>query len=219
VAAGRQPRQHPLHHHLAEQVIVGERRVGLQLHLAAVQRARPRPPDGYATAPEHHRAAGAGVPAGAAVGDLGVLGADLRGDLGLHQLGHDTQPHRHTHRQQPLAGRAGDVGQRDAHLIGQLQQISNVLGRDGAQIRYGVHGGPLPSRATWRLPDTYHTAGLRPGIATSLQQQPRQPQFPTTVRSGVGAGGRRCGRLWLPAGLLVDVCGLRLLVLGARRRV
>ena len=44
--------------------------------------------------------------------------------------------------------------------------------RGHAKGRYVGHSGPLLGRAAWRLPDTYHPAGIRRGTATQLLQDP-----------------------------------------------
>jgi hypothetical protein len=127
VAAGGQPGQHPLHDDLAEQVVGGEGGVGVEGELVAVNGARPWPVDRHPPPAQHHRAWGAAVPAGSPPGLLGVLGADLGGQLGLHQLGHHPQPDGHAHGQQPLLGAAGDVGHGQAQLVGQLGQVRGIL--------------------------------------------------------------------------------------------
>ena len=86
---------------------------------------------------------GRGPPRGA-IRQLGVLEADHRGgDLVVHQLGHHLQTHRHRHRQQPLTGHTGDVGQRHPHLIGQLGQLGRGVAVDDADI------GPGEAPAAW----------------------------------------------------------------------
>ena len=35
-----------------------------------------------------------------------------------------------------------------------------------------LHGGPLAVGVSWRTPDTYHTAGLERGTATSTSTRP-----------------------------------------------
>jgi hypothetical protein len=145
VAAGRQPGQHPLHDDLAEQVVGGERGGGVQLHLVPVTTPGAGPLDRHAPAAEHHRPRRRAMSAGGPVGVVLALGAHLGFQLGLQQLAHDSQSHRHTHGQQPLPGGGGHLGHRQAHLLGQIGQQGDVLALHKANTRYLLHGGPLPS--------------------------------------------------------------------------
>ena len=72
--------------------------------------------------------------------DVAALGSDQPGDvLGEHGLQH-LQAGPHGQGQQPLAGGAGKLGDRDSNLLGQLQQ--DLVGGSGV-VGILRHGGPL----------------------------------------------------------------------------
>jgi hypothetical protein len=100
---------------------------------------------------------------------VAALGADQPSDVGgQHHLEHlQARPNRQS--EQPLASGAGQLGDRDGHLLGQLE-----LGLVGGGAAVGIlrHGGPPSGRVSWRLPDTYHTAGLRRGPPPQLLRGP-----------------------------------------------
>jgi hypothetical protein len=51
----------------------------------------------------------------------------LGGQLLLHHLGHDPQTHRHAHGQQPFAGGASHLTERQAQLVGELRQLGCLI--------------------------------------------------------------------------------------------
>ena len=83
--------------------------------------------------------------------------------IGLHQLLHHLQTGAHGQGQQPLPHLGGDLLHRHRHLLrhGQRPRVERsslvVLG----------HSGPLFVGLSWRTPNTYLTAGLERGTATS----------------------------------------------------
>ena len=110
--------------------------------------------------------------------------ADQPGDvLGEHALEH-LQAGPYGQGQQPLAGGTGKLSDRDGHLLGQLHQ--DLIGGSAA-VGILRHGGPLSGRVTWRLPDTYHTAGIRRGPPPQLLPEPGQPHG--NMRPIITAGG------------------------------
>ena len=141
VAAGGQLGQHPLHRQLAQQVGGGERLVGRHRHLAgAVGGADPGAADPHPAAAQGHLARLAAVADRRPVGVVAALGADQPGDiLGEHGLKHlQAGPDRQG--EQALAGGAGQLGDRDGHPLGQVQQ--SLVGGGGA-VGILRHGGPL----------------------------------------------------------------------------
>jgi hypothetical protein len=80
------------------------------------------------------------VPHGGTVGVVAALGSDQPGNVsGQHGLEHlQARPDRQG--QQALAGDAGQLGNRNGHLLGQLDL--RVLGR-GRSVGILRHGGPL----------------------------------------------------------------------------
>ena len=108
---------------------------------------------------------------------VAALGADQPGDiLREHDLQHlQAGPHRQG--EQALAGGAGKLGDRDGHLLGQLQ-LSMVGG--GGAVGILRHGGPLLVELSWRMPDTYHTAGHQAGTATSTSTETGTTSEPAT---------------------------------------
>jgi hypothetical protein len=80
------------------------------------------------------------VPHGGAVGVVAALGTDQPGDvLGQQRLQH-LQARAHRQGEQALAGGAGQLGNRQRHLLGQLEL--GVVGGGGA-VGILRHGGPL----------------------------------------------------------------------------
>src|SRR6266496_2226668 len=103
-----------------------------------------------------------------------VMATNRRDTADLSGL--DLQPGAHGQRQQALGGRLGDLGQRDRDLLGDGQPKRARLGVPGLVVL--AHGGPLPSGVLGGSPETYQTAGLRWGTATS-----RSTNRGTTSRS------------------------------------
>jgi len=130
VSAGGHPGQHPLHHHLGQQVIGGEVRVAAQRHLAPIQSACPRPAHRHPTPAEGHRAAPAAVAHRGPVPVVLALRPGHLGDLGLKHRLHHRHPGGHAHRQQPLPRGAGDIAHCQLDLLWQIGQARGV-GRVG----------------------------------------------------------------------------------------
>jgi hypothetical protein len=105
------------------------------------------------------------MPHGGPVRVVPALGAGQRDDRLLHQGLHDLQPGTHRQRQQALGGRLDDLGQRDGDLVRHDQASLARLGVPGLVLL--AHGGPLPRGVLGGSPETYQTAGLRWGTATS----------------------------------------------------
>ena len=103
VAARGQPGEHRPDHVLGQQVGIGEGAVGLQLDLAALDAAHPRPLDAHPPAAERDRACLGAVTVNSALGVVTALLTGELGDLGVHQLAHHLQTDRRGGRQQPLA--------------------------------------------------------------------------------------------------------------------
>src|SRR6266545_4301041 len=76
--------------------------------------------------------------------------------------------------------RLGDLGERDGDLLGHGQpKDTRHAGLDVGRLVLLAHGGPLPRGALGGSPETYQTAGLRWGTATS-----------TSTRAGTTSDGR-----------------------------
>jgi hypothetical protein len=166
IAARGQAAEHPLQRQPTQQLGAREQLVGGHRQLAgAVSGADPGPLDGHAAATQGHRALLVAVAHGGAVGVVLALGASQRGDRLLQQRPHHLQPGAHGQRQQAFLGRLGDLGQRDTDLLGYDQASHARLGVPGLILL--AHGGPLPCGALGGSPETYQTAGLRWGTATS----------------------------------------------------
>jgi hypothetical protein len=141
VAATGQLGEHPLQRQLAQQLGRGERLVGRHRHLAgAVSRTDPRPTYPHPPATEGHLAGLGAVADRGAVGVVAALGADQPGDVLLeHGLEH-LQASPHGQGEQALAGGAGQLGNRERHLLGQLEP--GAVGGSGV-VGILRHGGPL----------------------------------------------------------------------------
>ena len=88
------------------------------------------PADPHAAAAEGYLAGVGAVPHGGAVGVVAALGADQPGDvLGQQGLQH-LQARAHRQGEQALAGSAGQLGNRQRHLLRQLEL--GVVGGGGA---------------------------------------------------------------------------------------
>ena len=86
-----------------------------------------------------------------------------RGHVGLHQCLHHLQRGAHGQREQALLHVLGDLGHRHADPF-RDRGHGRVRGLVLATL---LHGGPLAVGVSWRTLDTYHTAGLERGTATS----------------------------------------------------
>jgi hypothetical protein len=99
------------------------------------------------------------------------LGPTFGRQFRLQQRVHDPQPHGHAHGQQALPRGGSDLGHGHAQLVGQFRQRLDILTLHEAAA--GTFFTAVPSIGpTWRSPDTYHTAGLRRGTATSTSTSP-----------------------------------------------
>jgi hypothetical protein len=159
VAAGRDAGEHPFHHQLGQQVIVGEGRVGVELDLGLVEGAAPWPLNRHAPAAQHDRAWRVAVPVRLPVAQLGVLrGADLGGHLRVHHLVHHEKADRSAHRQQALPRHTGDRHERHAQLLGQLPNLGGIVALDETDSSYVPfrHGGWSPSLDSDVLADAQH---------------------------------------------------------------
>jgi len=119
VAARGQLGQHPLHRQLLQQLGRGERLVGRYGQLAgAVGGPDPRSAHPHPAAAQGHLARLGAVADRRPVGVVTAYGADQPGDvLGEHGLKHlQAGPHRQG--EQPLAGGAGKLGDRDGDPLG-----------------------------------------------------------------------------------------------------
>ena len=57
-------------------------------------------------------------------------------------------------------------------VIATLTRSGNAVALHGLDLATLLHGGPLAVGVSWRTPDTYHTAGLERGTATSTSTRP-----------------------------------------------
>ena len=95
--------------------------VGGELHLpASVGCAHPRALEGRPSAAERHRALLGAPASGGSLRVVATLRSDHLGDLGLHQLVHDTEPDTDRERQQVLLRGAGEVAERCLDGLGQF---------------------------------------------------------------------------------------------------
>src|SRR5882757_2926126 len=97
-----------------------------------------------------------------------ALRAGQRGHVSLHQRRHDLQTGAHGQRQQTLAHILGDLGHRHTDPLWN-RGCARVHGLNLATL---LHGGPLAVGVLGGTPDTYHTAGLERGTATSTSTKP-----------------------------------------------
>jgi len=141
IAARGQLGEHAVQRELAQQVGGGERLVGRHGQLAgAVSGADSGPADTHAAAAEGYLAGVGAVPHGRAVGVVAALGADQPGDVLGHQRLQHLQARAHRQREQALPGGTGKLGNRERHLLRQLEL--GVVGGGGA-VGILRHGGPL----------------------------------------------------------------------------
>jgi len=166
IAASRQAAEHPLQCQPAQDLGGREQLVGGDGKLArAVGGTDPGTLHRDPPSPKGHRAVLVAVADRGPVRVVLALGTGQRVHRLLHQRPQHLQPGAHGQRQQALLGRLGDLGQRDRDLVwdGQLRRARG--GVPGLVLL--AHGGPLPCGALGGSPETYQTAGLRWGTATS----------------------------------------------------
>ena len=157
VAAGGQLGQHSLQCQLIQQLGRGERLVvGTgSFQVPSAERTQGRT-DPYAAAAEGHLARLAACRTAARAGLWRPLGPTNRATSSSSMAWSTCRPvptaSASSTSRAALASSATDQG----HLLGQLE-LSTVS--NGGAVGILRHGGPL--RRAWRMPDTYHTAGLR----------------------------------------------------------
>src|SRR5207342_2189417 len=94
---------------------------------------------------------------------------DIRGE----QLAEHAEPGADGEREESLPRSAGEFTQRDRDLLGQHQPTIGGRGR----LRMLGHVAVPFCRASWRMPDTYHTAGIRRGPPPQVLRRPGQPRL------------------------------------------
>jgi hypothetical protein len=169
VAAGGELGQHPLQRQLVQQLRSSERLPGRQGQLGgAVGAAHPWPLDPD-PAPTQGDPAGLGAVADRSPGGVWrPLGPTSRSTSASSRLPSTPRPIP-TARRGALAGGAGQLGEGDGDPV----RAGPARRRRAGSSAYPSAGGGSPSgRAAWRLPDTYHTAGIRRGTATSSSTKP-----------------------------------------------
>jgi hypothetical protein len=115
--------EHPLQHHLAEQIARGELLVAGQLDLLAVGRGpHPRPADLDAASAERHLARRVTVPLRGPLAVVAALRANDPLDLPLHRLVQHRQAGADCERQQSLLRLPGDLAQRQLDVLRQRQR-------------------------------------------------------------------------------------------------
>ena len=120
VAAGRQPGEHLLHRHLAQDLRRGEQLIGRDRQLpGAVGGAHPRPGHRHPAPTQGDRAALAAVAHRGPGRVVPALRPGQRGHVGVHQRLHDLQAGTHGQRQQTLLHVLGDLGHRHSDLLRQ----------------------------------------------------------------------------------------------------
>jgi len=192
--AGRQPRQHALQRHLAQQLGVGELLVGGNRQLAgAVGGTDPRAAHRHPTPTQGHRTVLVAVPHRTAGRVVAALDAGQDGDILLHEQVQHRKADADRERQQALVDRAGELAKRDGQRLRQhrLGLLNGIRGDGG--MRRLRHGGPLLSGV---LADARFLplAGLRRGTATSTSTTPG-----TTSRRGVGGCHHGRSTVWQPS--------------------
>src|SRR5882757_3109884 len=113
-----------------------------------------------------------------------ALRAGQRGHVSLHQRRHDLQAGTHGQRQQALAHILGDLAHRHTDPLWN-RGCARV---DGLNLVTLLHGGPLAVGVLGGTPDTYHTAGIERGTATSTSARPGT----TSDWALVPGSGSRC---------------------------
>src|SRR5277367_7179273 len=104
---------------------------------------------------------------------MAALRPGQRGHVSLHQRRHHLQASTHGQRQQTLAHVFGDLCHRHTDPLWN-RGCARV---DGLNLATLLHGGPLAVGVLGGTPDTYHTAGLERGTATSTSTRPGTTSF------------------------------------------
>jgi len=145
VAAGRQPSEHPVHRHPAEDLGAAEQLIGRHRQLAAaVHRADPRPLHRNAATAQGDRSARVAVPDRDPVAVVLALHAGQRGHVGVHHRAHHLEPGADREGQQALAHVPGDLGHRHSDVLRHGQPV-RVRCNGHLLLILLVHGGPLLS--------------------------------------------------------------------------
>ena len=139
VTAGRDTGEHPLDHHLTQQVLRRERLPRGQLDLAAIDVTATRSFHADLAGAQHDLTGGRAMPVPDPLGELGVLLADDRGQLGGEHLLHHHQPRRGRERQQPFAHRRGDISHRHRRFQRQASQLGGRIRCRDLHDRYLLH--------------------------------------------------------------------------------
>ena len=157
--------------------------------ISAPSTVRPRGRDTrYLAATQHHRPVGRAMPVRLAARDLGVLGTDPGGHLGVEHLGHHHQAYIGAETEQPFLHRAGQISQRHSRFKRQTGQIGRLHLGDAHDRYLLVHGGPPPVGLSWRTPDTMPKARSQAGDhrltstnrgTTSSRMSPSEVHAPT----------------------------------------
>src|SRR5947209_6288334 len=108
-------------------------------------------------------------------------------DVGSHHRGHHLQPRSNREGQQALPNVRGDLAHHHAHHVRHHRRRSGVLVPGGPLLVVLAHGGPLLPGLSWRTPETYHSADLRRGTATSNPTTSGATSEPAAPRSAPSA--------------------------------
>jgi hypothetical protein len=221
VVARRQPRQHPGHDPLGQQVGRGERPVAakLQLVLVGAGSAHPRPANPKPPPAQGDRARLAAMPHRGAGRIVLALGAGQLDDLAVHQLAHDLQADRGRGGQQPLGHVRGEHRQVLVHPTGQPLRQPSGTGRHQpkrAWVRRGLGGrsgsvGVLHAGSSFGLggPRSVSRQPLRGGPHLKSHGPRDNLHRAASAGGGVLAGvGQRRHRLWPPGPPRLDPLSL-----------
>ncbi len=169
IPARREPGQHLLHRHLAQDLRRGEQLIGRNRQLpGAVGGPYPRAGHRHPPSTQGHRPAFMAVTHRRTRLIVAALRAGQLGHVGLHQRRHHLQAGAHRQRQQTLLHVLGDLGHGHTDPLWNRGH-ARVHGLNLATL---LHGGPLAVGVLGGTPDTYHTAGLERGTATSTSTKP-----------------------------------------------
>lgn len=186
VAAGGDPGEHARDDALGQQVGRRQRRVRLERHLASRvivvgDGAHAGAAHRHAAAAKRDRAVLGAVPRRGAIGVVFALGASDRGDLGVHQLGHDLQPDGGRGGQQPFAHVLGEGGQVPVSTL-----ETSVNGLESRNVSVDVSRGDVgvcdPAMGvllrTWRSGGASHTSRSTRRTPTSTSTNPGSTSTP-----------------------------------------
>jgi hypothetical protein len=161
--------EHLLHRHFAQHLGRGEQLIRRDRQFARpVRGPHPRAAHRRPSSAQGHRPAFAAVPHRRARRIVPALRAGQLGHVGLHQRLHDLQADAHGQRQQALLHVLGDLAHRHTDPPWKRGR-ARVHGPNLATL---LHGGPLALGVLGGTPDTYYTAGLERGTATSTSTRP-----------------------------------------------